>query len=109
MHHQGGRVARLTVGLGERYIDGDSTAGAGPAVHPALLWHRLLLALNCTLNSISILAVICAGRSNAESEMFELKVDGEKFAGEFSFVEFLNRSFTGPALPLRSMLHPMTD
>jgi len=83
MHHQGGRVARLTVGLGERYVDGDSTAGAGPAVHPALLWHRLLLALNCTLNSISVLAVICAGRSNAESEMFELKVDGEKFAGEF--------------------------
>src|SRR5262245_36842275 len=68
MHHQGGRVARLTVGLGERYVEGDSTAGAGPAVHPALLWHRLLLALNCTLNSISVLAVICAGRSNAESE-----------------------------------------
>jgi hypothetical protein len=58
----------LDRGLGERYVDGDSTAGAGPAVHPALLWHRVLLALNCTLNSISVLAVICAGRSNAEAE-----------------------------------------
>src|SRR5262245_3310264 len=54
MHNQGGRVARLTVDLGERYVDGDSTAGAGPAVHPALLYHRrLLLALNCTLNHSS--------------------------------------------------------
>ena len=37
---------------------------------------------------------------NAEPELFELKVDGEKFAGEFLFVEVLNLSFTGPALPL---------
>jgi diacylglycerol kinase (ATP) len=37
---------------------------------------------------------------NAEPELFELEVDGEKFAGEFLFVEFLNLSFTGPALPL---------
>ena len=27
---------------------------------------------------------------NAEPELFELKVDGEKFAGEFLFVEVLN-------------------
>jgi diacylglycerol kinase (ATP) len=37
---------------------------------------------------------------NAEPELFELKVDGEKFAGEYLFVEILNLSFTGPALPL---------
>ena len=37
---------------------------------------------------------------NAEPELFELDVDGEKFAGEFLFVEILNLSFTGPALPL---------
>jgi len=37
---------------------------------------------------------------NAEPELFELNVDGEKFAGEFLFVEILNLSFTGPALPL---------
>jgi diacylglycerol kinase (ATP) len=36
----------------------------------------------------------------AESELFELIVDGRKFAGEFLFVEILNLSFTGPALPL---------
>jgi hypothetical protein len=30
----------------------------------------------------------------------KLNVDGEKFAGEFLFVEILNLSFTGPALPL---------
>ena len=39
---------------------------------------------------------------NAEPELFELKVDGEKFAGEFLFVEVLNLSFTGPALPMPS-------
>jgi hypothetical protein len=32
--------------------------------------------------------------------LFQLKVDGEKFAGEFLFVEVLNLSYTGPALPL---------
>ena len=37
---------------------------------------------------------------NAEPELFELNVDGEKFAGEFLFVEILNLSYTGPALPL---------
>jgi diacylglycerol kinase family enzyme len=37
---------------------------------------------------------------HAEPESFELEVDGEKFAGEFLFVEVLNVSFTGPALPL---------
>jgi diacylglycerol kinase family enzyme len=37
---------------------------------------------------------------NAEPELFELKVDEEKFGGEFLFVEVLNLSFTGPALPL---------
>jgi len=37
---------------------------------------------------------------NAEPELFDLEVDGEKFAGEFLFVEILNLSFTGPALPL---------
>jgi diacylglycerol kinase (ATP) len=36
----------------------------------------------------------------AEPELFELEVDGEKYAGEFLFVEVLNVSFTGPALPL---------
>jgi diacylglycerol kinase family enzyme len=37
---------------------------------------------------------------HAEPELLELKVDGKKFAGEFLFVEVLNLSFTGPALPL---------
>jgi diacylglycerol kinase (ATP) len=37
---------------------------------------------------------------HAEPELFELKIDGEKFAGEFLFVEVLNLPFTGPALPL---------
>ena len=37
---------------------------------------------------------------NAEPELFELEVDGQKFAGEFLFVEVLNLTFTGPALPL---------
>jgi diacylglycerol kinase (ATP) len=37
---------------------------------------------------------------NAEPELFELKVDGEKFGGEFLFVEVLNLCFTGPALAL---------
>ena len=32
--------------------------------------------------------------------MFELKVDGEKFGGEFLFVEVINLCFTRPALPL---------
>jgi len=44
---------------------------------------------------------------NAEPELFELGVDGEKFAGEFLFVEVLNLSFTGPALPLAS--HALPD
>lgn len=44
---------------------------------------------------------------NAEPELFELKVDGEKFAGEFLFVEVLNLSFTGPALPLA--FHALPD
>jgi diacylglycerol kinase family enzyme len=38
--------------------------------------------------------------ANAEPELVELAVDGEMFAGEFLFVEVLNLSFTGPALPL---------
>jgi hypothetical protein len=37
---------------------------------------------------------------NAEPELFELKVDGEKFGGEFLFVEVINLCFKGPALPL---------
>jgi diacylglycerol kinase (ATP) len=37
---------------------------------------------------------------NSEPELFELEVDGKKFAGEFLFVEVLNLNFTGPALPL---------
>jgi diacylglycerol kinase family enzyme len=36
----------------------------------------------------------------AEPELFELEVDGKKFAGKFLFVEVLNVSFTGPALRL---------
>ena len=44
---------------------------------------------------------------NAEPELFELKVDEEKFAGEFLFVEVLNLSFTGPALPLA--FHALPD
>jgi diacylglycerol kinase (ATP) len=43
---------------------------------------------------------------NAESELFEIEVDGEKFAGEFLFVEVLNLSFTGPALPLAFSASP---
>jgi hypothetical protein len=44
MRNQGGRVARLTVRSGQpsakRHADEDSTAGAGPAVHPVLLRRR---------------------------------------------------------------------
>ena len=41
-----------------------------------------------------------ARRSESVSCRRSLHVDGEKFAGEFLFVEILNLSFTGPALPL---------
>jgi hypothetical protein len=37
---------------------------------------------------------------NAEPKLSDLEVDDEKFAGEFLFVEILNLSFTGLALPL---------
>jgi diacylglycerol kinase family enzyme len=43
---------------------------------------------------------------HAESELFEFEVDGEKFSGEFLFVEVLNLSFTGPALPLAFSASP---
>jgi diacylglycerol kinase (ATP) len=43
---------------------------------------------------------------NAEPELFEIEVDDQKFAGEFLFVEVLNLSFTGPALPLAFSASP---
>jgi len=43
---------------------------------------------------------------NAEPISFELKVDGEKFTGEFLLVEVLNLSFTGPALRLAFQASP---
>ena len=43
---------------------------------------------------------------SAEPELFEIEVDSEKFAGEFLFVEVLNLSFTGPALPLAFSASP---
>jgi diacylglycerol kinase family enzyme len=43
---------------------------------------------------------------NAEPELFEIEISGEKFAGEFLFVEVLNLSFTGPALPLAFSASP---
>jgi diacylglycerol kinase (ATP) len=37
---------------------------------------------------------------DAEAEQLEISVDEEVLAGEFLFVEILNLSFSGPALPL---------
>jgi len=37
---------------------------------------------------------------DAEPERFEIEVDGEVYAGDFLFVEILNLSRTGPALPI---------
>jgi len=37
---------------------------------------------------------------DAEAEHFEIGVDGQAFVGEFLFIEILNLSLTGPALPL---------
>jgi diacylglycerol kinase (ATP) len=42
----------------------------------------------------------------AEPERFEIKVDGELFAGDFLFVEILNLSRTGPALPISFTASP---
>ena len=37
---------------------------------------------------------------DAEAAHFEIGVDGQAFVGEFLFIEILNLSLTGPALPL---------
>ena len=42
----------------------------------------------------------------AEPERFKIKIDGEVFAGDFLFVEILNLSHTGPALPISFTAEP---
>ena len=42
----------------------------------------------------------------AEPERFKINIDGEVFAGDFLFVEILNLSHTGPALPISFTAEP---